>query len=51
MKIETIKKTNGDKPGGIKPKKENRSYRQKHHQHNTRDGQANLRHRKYNRTN
>jgi uncharacterized protein YllA (UPF0747 family) len=41
--------TNGDNPGHGQLRKEIRSYRCKHHQHNTRDGRENLRHRRHHR--
>ena len=37
--------TNVGNPGDEKPRKENRNYRHKHHQQNTRDGRENLGHR------
>ena len=52
MEIETIKKTkNGVNPGHGTPRKENRNYRHKLHQPNTRDGIENLRGKKYYRRN
>ena len=41
--------TQGDNPGDIKPRKEIRSYRSKHHQQNKKDRRENLRYRRYHR--
>jgi hypothetical protein len=50
MEKEIIKKiTKGDNTGDIKPRKEIRSHRCKHHQQNTRDRRENLRCRRYHR--
>jgi hypothetical protein len=50
MEIETIKKIiKGANPGDGKPRKENRSYRCKHHQQNTRDLRENFRKRRHHR--
>lgn len=47
MEIEAEENTVPDNPENLKPREEERNYRHKHHQQNTRDGRQNLRGRRY----